>query len=281
MRCGGGLLALDAAGETERAAARAADQWLAHLTGRADLARALARTAAGADDPAPFDPRPYHLVDRYVIRGQMRAPGQWLTAALTPSRGDPERAAAEADLVAFAWSLPWERERTRRLVDRAPDPVPRTWFYQLVFGRPGAGILFRGRPPVDLAEKEAQLRVARRALILTAAISAYQMERGGPPAALADLVDQGYLDRLPDDPYAGGKPFGYRVSSGEMLRAQQSVSSQGRAEDRVLTLDVERGRALVWSVGADRIDQGGHVPPDSQRAEDFVFLAPLPPRGPK
>lgn len=211
----------------------------------------------------------------------MRAPAQWLATALTPSRGDPERAAAEADLVTFAWSLPWERERTRRLVDRAPDPVPRLGFYQLVLGRPGAGLLLRNRPAGDLAEKDVQLRVARRALILAAAVTAYQLDRGGPPAALADLVDQHYLDRLPDDPFTDGKPFGYRVSTGETLRTQQTPIGPGRAEEKPLVLTVEPGRALLWSIGSDRIDQGGHVPPDSPRAEDIVFLVPAPTPAPK
>jgi hypothetical protein len=44
---------------------------------------------------------------------------------------------------------------------------------------------------------------------------------------------------------------------------------------------VHPGQAILWSVGVDRIDQGGHVAPGNQRVEDIVFVIPLPPPPPQ
>lgn len=276
LRNGAGLLGLVAGLDLERVALYAADRWMERLPGRADLLLAVARAAAAADDPAPFDPRPHVLSDRYVIRGQMLAPNQWLLANLASPREQPERAAAEVDLVTFAWSVPWERERTRRLVGLAPDAPPGSNLFALVNGRPGASLLARNRSAADAADIETQLRVARRVSILKAAVLAYRAERGGPPAALAELVDRGYIARQPEDPYAAGRPFGYRVSVGETLRGPARAAGDGRAPEEMHLVPVDPGRVVLWSVGVDGIDQGGLVPPGGPRAEDLVFLVPVP-----
>jgi hypothetical protein len=280
MRNGGGLLGLVAGLELERTALAAADRWLERLTGRADLLLAVSRIAAAADDLTPFDPRPHVLADRYVIRNQMQATNQWLLANLTVSTASVEQAAAEVDLVAFAWSVPWERERTRRLVGHAPDSGPGSDLHTFVTGRPGASLLARNRSAADMADNDVQLRVTRRVAILKAAVRAYQAERGVPPAALTDLVATGYLARLPEDPFTEGRPFGYRVSVGETLRGPARAASPGRPPDEAYLVPVEAGRVVLWSVGVDGIDQGGLVPPGGPRALDLVFLVP-PPAGPQ
>jgi len=119
LRNGSGLLPLVASLDVERVALQTADRWLERLAGGSDLPLMVARIAAEADDPTPFDTRPHILADRFVIRGLMQAPNQWLGVNLSPPGSPPERVAAEADLVAFAWSVPWEKERTRRLVGLA------------------------------------------------------------------------------------------------------------------------------------------------------------------
>jgi hypothetical protein len=295
MRNGGGMLALVTSIELERTALSAADRWFERLTGAPELSRAVGATAAGADDPAPFDPRRYVLADRFVIRGLMQAPTQWLSAALTPPGGRPEWGAAEADLVAFAWSVPWEKERTRRLVGLGPDVGIRSDVYDLVSGRPGSGYLVRTRSPADSADNETYLRVVRRATILKAAVHTFRAERGRLPSELAELVTHGYLAKLPDDPYAEGRSFGYRISVGEELRGppvrqgpvfRMAVGEENRGplgSGRVIeeAVSVHPGQAILWSVGVDRIDQGGRVPPGNPRVEDLVFLIPLPPPQPQ
>lgn len=212
----------------------------------------------------------------------MLAPNQWLQTSLTPPGGLPERAAPEVDLVTFAWSVPWERERTRRLVGLAPDAPPGSDLFALVSGRPGASLLARNRSATDAAEGEMYLRVARRVVVLKAAVLAYRAERGGPPVALAELVAAKIIERLPEDPYAAGRAFGYRVSAGETLRGPaRATLMPGREPEKDYLVPVAPGQAVLWSVGVDGTDQGGVVPPGGPRSEDLVFLVPVPaPPGP-
>ncbi len=281
LRNGSGVFALSAGIEVERRAVVAAERWLERLGPGSALPRQLARAAAAGDDPAPFDPRPYGLADRYVTRGLMQAPAAMLAPALVPPGGNLDRSVPEAELVAFAWSVPWERERTRRLVGLTPDGLDRTRMFALVVGRPAAALLLgRHRSTSDLTDSETLLRVGRRALILKAAVRAFQADRGTVPRTLNELVAGGYLAYLPADPYADGHPFGYRVSTGETLRSPARAGAAGAppggrgAEDVI----VPPGQAILWSVGPDGADQGGRVAPGGAGAEDLVFLVPLPVR---
>jgi hypothetical protein len=274
MRNGGGHLALGAGLDVERIALLAAEVWLERLEGRSDLMIALARAATETDDTILFDPRPHLLSDRYVTRGIMLAPNQWLTTALDVRGRDPERAAAEADLVALAWAVPWEKERTRRLVGLAPEIGPRSTLTALGTGRPGLVLLARGRSAVDAIEVDLQLRVARRATILKAAILAFQTEHNCAPAEPVELVAGGYLPRLPEDPYARGRLWGYRVSDGQPLVGRPRAALTGRPQETAYVVPVKVGQAIVWSVGPDRVDQGGKTPPGGPRAEDLVYLVP-------
>jgi hypothetical protein len=115
--------------------------------------------------------------------------------------------------------------------------------------------------------------VLRRAVVLKAAILAYQGDHGRAPAALQELVGS-YLRRLPTDPFAEGRHFGYRVSAGEQLVASPRLG--GNPPDQQPTQSVRPGQAVIWSVGYDRTDDGGKVPPGGPRARDLVFLVPAP-----
>jgi hypothetical protein len=136
-------------------------------------------------------------------------------------------------------------------------------------------MFIRNRSVADSAEIDTQLRLARRVIILKAAIRSFQAQRGHSPAALADLVAD-YLSQIPEDPYSDGKPFGYRVSTGEELRGPPRAAVGGRPPEDAYIVPVSRGQVVIWSVGVDRIDQGGRVPPGGPRAEDIVFLVPAP-----
>jgi hypothetical protein len=290
LRNGSGALALEAGQSVERAALAAAQRWLERLGPGDDLAGAVGGAAAEADEAGPYDPLPYALADRYVVRTLMQAPASWLAPSLLPPGASPDQPCPEGDFVAFGWSVPWERERTRRLAGQLPAGLAPGRMSELVRGRPGAAALTGpNRPATDLAEADAILRVSRRAVILTCAIRAHTAARGGPPAALGELVGLGYLARMPEDPFAPGKEFGYRVSAGEMLpptmprvpvlvlgpeplpqRGSVNVPTAGTAK----TLDP--GQPLFWSVGLDRTDEGGRVPPGGARPTDLVFIVPPP-----
>jgi hypothetical protein len=86
--------------------------------------------------------------------------------------------------------------------------------------------------PVDVDRIRCQLleTQARNALLLvTLALRAYRLERGGYPETLAELAPS-YLRKLPADPFGAGQGFGYRR---------------------------EGGRYVLYSVGPDGKDDGG------------------------
>src|SRR5207248_11270034 len=143
----------------------------------------------------------------------------WLPGLVAPPGGNPDATPPEVELVGVAWAVPWERERTRRLVGlgfeaRPPDDA------SVIFGRPGISLfLGRARNPADLAEIDKQLTGLRRAGTLKLALRAFRADRGKYPDALAELTAAGYLRRLPADPYDEDRGFGYRLARpGDRLR---------------------------------------------------------------
>lgn len=297
MQNGGGLLALAAGLEVERLALSAAERWLERYPGWLHrqaardpggpdpLLRAAARAVEGYETGGEHDLRRHHLADRYVVRELMRAPNQWLPAGLTPAGGAPEQVSAEVDLVGFAWAVPWERERTRRLVglgfERAAPGAPAPGA-GLLAGRPGAHLLLaRNRASGDIAEADRYVLTLRRAVALKLAVRAYLSETGAAPPALADLTAGAppYLTAVPGDPHADGRPFGYRVSAGETLRGAARGPTVSGANPPAVVL--QPGQVVLWSVGPDGADQGGTVAPGGQRSEDLVFLVPMFGLGPK
>lgn len=283
IRYGGGAAAFEASIEIEKLALQAADRWLERLpAGYDDQTRALTRVMLEADETAPFDPHPYILADRSVIRGMMQAPSQWLPQSLNTHAGLAEQTAAEADLVAIAWTVWWERERTRRLVGMANESL-RPDSKGLLVGRPGSPILQgRSRAIGEMSDRDVQLRTTRRSVLLKSAIRTYRSEHGTVPATQAELVSSGYLSELPLDPFADNKPFGYRVvSKEETLVGPPRMSPPNRPLDELPSLKVAAGQVIIWSVGYDRIDQGGKVAPGGWRAEDLVYVVPNPAVVPK
>lgn len=77
-----------------------------------------------------------------------------------------------------------------------------------------------------------------RGLRILAALESFRLTRGDYPAVLTDLAPD-FIEPLPLDPYSG-KLFGY-------LRVDPAADPEGRS-------------FLLYSVGADRIDNGGHAP---------------------
>ena len=291
FRNGSGVAALRQGQAVTRAALFGVDQWLANLDGRPDLIRQVLEAVREDDravptrwgpggvtpaslppagDGAPFDPTPHLLADRFLVRGLLTAPAQWLPDNLAPPGQDREAQAPVADLVGFGWATPWERERTRRLVGLGPDRRSTVGMGSLVRGRPGSGLLLRTANPDDLTDQDRFLRSQRRATILKLAVRAYQAEHGGtPPADLAALVPA-YLPAVPTDPYGDG-PFRYRV-----VRLAE-VPAAVRLPNRPLA----DGDVLVWSVGPNGKDDGGWAPPyvgaDQSRHNDHVYLLPRRP----
>jgi hypothetical protein len=230
----------------------------------------------------PFDPLPHQLADRFVVREQMRAPTQWLPAQLTPPGKDKEAANPAVELVAFAWSVPWERERTRRLVAFGLEPGHGDEYRALTRGRPGAALLnVRPAAATELTSTDLFLRACRRALAVELAARLYRARHGAFPPDLAALAAGGFLPAPPPDPYSPtAAPLGYRVpAADESLPPEPPPGNRGPQPVRVAA-----GQPVVWSVGPDQIDGGGRSAPVAAvmtaPAGDLVFLVPLPPGPP-
>ena len=289
MRNGGGSLLLLVGLDLERCAHLAADRWLERLDNAAVAPlQALGRIAAAADDVTPFDPRLHALADRYVVREMMKAPAQWMAVRLTPHGWLPEQLAAEADLIAFAWTVPWEKERTRRLIGLGLESGQSRERFTTLAGRPGASLLVnRSRTADDLADAARYVCAIRRALVLKCAVRRYQAERGEQPARVEELVERGYLRAVPEDPYARGRPFQYERATVErkLYRPKSPNPSVAYPAGNVPRpspndlpdfVTVQPGQARVWCVGADGIDDGGIEAPGGPHGKDIVFVVPLP-----
>ncbi len=264
--------------------------WSQQVSPSPALLRATLEVLEANETTEPFDPTPHYLAERYVLREAQKSPSQWLPLLLTPPGETPERVTHEVELIGISWAVPWERERTRRLVglgyemgqpsDRPAEADPR-----FVVGRPGEALLIRPRFPSELPEAERMLRSIRRAAILKLALRLFKAERGRYPEALAELTEAGYLHQLPTDPHDETHGFGYRVvgAGGETLRAPSRPSGlPGSAGDNIVTRFIPAGQAIIWSVGPDKLDQGGKSlpiggPNGFTRPDDLVYIVPFGP----
>ncbi len=280
LRFGSIVASFQAGNAVERAAQLATDRWLERLRGRPDLLRTVLALWRAADAGDDFDPTPYFLAERKVLRERATSPSQWLAEFLAFPGTDKESVAPEVDAVAVAWSVPWERERLRRLLGLGYESSPRGTGYELVRGRPGAVHFTTGAvAPARLTEIARRSRVGRREEALKVALALYETETGRPAAALAALVPA-YLPAVPADPYADGKPLQYRLSAGEQLEVLGGRA--GRNQGPVVRFqDVPAGQGVVWSVGPDpRFADGRRIlaANDPLRVYDEEFVTLVPPR---
>jgi hypothetical protein len=237
---------------------------------------------------------PHLLAERFVMREFAKAPSQWLPARLTPPGRERELVAPIVDLIGIAWNVPWERERTRRLLGMGFEAGERNRKVRMYLrGRPGSTLFTSsGQSPDEMEENDRQLRTHRRALLASLAIRLHQIEQGTVPAALSELVATRELSRIPLDPF-DGHPFRYRVSAGEELTIPviptlpllQSPTTLGNLSQNTLQGQkpqaIPRGQPVLWSVGPDQIDNGGRNIPTRfgviGGGPDLVFLPPVIP----
>lgn len=174
----------------------------------------------------------------------------------------------DLDLVAFAYQVPWERERLRRIFwaasggspmatasvqEGAPRPL-----YRLLTPPKEAG---RSTPiPFQLFGQEPLVQA--RAAMLRVALRLYQIETGKPAETLDVLVPR-FLKAVPLDPFSQ-QPFHYRLSQGEQIEWPEQPNG---------IREVPAGQGVLWSVGLDGQDDGGQ-----KSKADLVFLVPLPPK---
>jgi len=291
LRNGSIIASLLAGVEVERAGLLALDRWLEQLPDNAMRIRQAIDLVQTAEPTTPFDPAPHFLAERHVLREGMKAPAQWLPHLLAVPGTAPEATSTEVDLVGLAWAVPWERERTRRLVAMGFEAgLPSS--LSTVVGRPGLGLIIaRMRSPRDLIDLERLLTTHRRAAILKLSLRAYRTEKGKYPDVLDDLETGGLLPPAPRDPYRPERSFGYRLSQspgGELLVSPSRLASDRPggtgtvAPGAVETQHVPAGQPIIWSIGPDGIDQHGRNLPSGlllgqARPADLVYLVPMGP----
>lgn len=269
----------------ERNALLATDRWLEAFKGSPELLRRVRDLWLTVDSPGPFDPTPYFLAERYVQREMSTSPSQWLPDLLLFVPEDKDAVDPEVDLVATTWSVPWERERSRRLLGQGFE-YERRANASLIYGRPGSRLtLERAADPNRVEEIWKRIQTARRAMVIKIALKLFEITMGHAPESLDQLITAGDLRELPRDPYDEGQTFHYRVSKGENL---DLVSSWGRAGtntprarsgDEKKSHAVPAGEGILWSIGPANAtaDSQRMLPPGDAirlREDDFVFLVP-------
>ncbi len=317
----------------EGATFRSVDHWLRELRGRPELLRQVLTTLLDHERTDTSSPRRTELASQVALRSGVTGPGSWLPRTLG-ILGGPSR--EEADVIAFAWAVPWERERLQRAVGygNSPAVLSAPWRQPnpYLVGAPGLWMYDYLRASLrQTADYEGRV-TAFRGCLMQVALRLHEAETGRFPAALGELVPK-LLPAVPLDPFAAAPtPLGYRVSvAGESIAVEPAeyvttpdvgqlapafASAAGGpnviaavcaltgaatpagmdgpggpavpqlpAADtpRRVTREVAGGQAIVWSVGPDRIDNGGRVsvqPTGSNVTNkvpgDIVFVVPLP-----
>lgn len=173
--------------------------------------------------------------------------------AATTRRGDQ----FYDNLIRYSRLTPQERRTDRFQPDAYVETLPKRYLVlRLMLPAAGQGIQSRDQYETQLA-----------ALRILIAIELFNAANGRYPASLDELAPS-ILPEIPLDPI-GGQPFGYRLLKPE--------------EDTVRRADGSPRPYLLWSVGADGVDQGGHMRakndpgalrPPHARGKDYVFNLP-------
>lgn len=289
-----GLMGADVALECEQVLLGGVPDWLDRLDGRPDLVRRLLDTLTWHEEVMPARPADTFWAEQVILRNTMDRVGSWLPRHLDLRANGPgvepdDKAEAEANLVGFAWQVPWERARRERLLRvQTHTRVSSRWLSAV--HQPGRWRLGFERGADEEADRRGLTR--RRFARLRAALRLYDLERGSPAPALDALV-RTYLPAVPVDPYTD-RPFGYRVSGGERIatgnvlvsredytaigavaslahpagglngiwvieRVAQSGPMRGPGMNPTVNVFqwVPAGHAILWSSGPDARDDGG------------------------
>lgn len=210
----------------EALALTAVGQWLTHLDGRADLIQKALTLIQFHVANDPSDEQEHWLTSRTVIRTSVESPSTWSDRYFTNLMQEGRRkwssdvlqmrVETESNILAFCWSVPWEKERLRRVVGLGNDPNRELEVFEYTRGAPGMFATFAPGGRINRQNAEAQ----RSACILMLALRKHEAERGSFPDTLEQLVDRQYLPTIPLDPY-DGLPFKYRISAGETLQMEE------------------------------------------------------------
>jgi hypothetical protein len=247
------------------------DRWLEKLDGRPDLIRQALDLLSRHLDETADDGKDRELIEYLITKNTFEDP-------------------------LILWLIPWERERQDRILrvlfERDHNKDLKRWIY---IHRDDLGPLLQLSPyPSDIRANLRPLCTAR-ALQLKLALRWHLADNGRAAENLEELVPK-YLPSIPLDPY-DGEPFRYRLSRGEVIewpsdppdpnaRAMPPMGGQPGAVPVAVqppTRKIPAGQGVLWCVGEDKVDDGGHRQSRSSGGEtapgeDVIFLVPLPPK---
>ena len=302
------VLAVQIARDSENGLSRRTERWLERLDGRPDLLlRALDEWTR---HPGETENDDHDLAECIVQFNTLGRPAEILREVAGSFR-DGNSLRLEADVLGPSWQVPWEKARLRRIVLAQVDHSL-NW---RALRELGPWFLENGFRSARLRQNEGRVRCRLEATRLMLALRLYQAEKGKAAEALDQLVPK-YLPSVPADPF-DGKPFRYRLSRGESIvwpsnevkqkaavpppaapQAQPQNEPPGQAMPAMIGIpaiegmpaiaeparEIPAGQGILWSVGEDRHDGGGHrqVTSEGNTAslgdQDIIFLVPLPPR---
>jgi hypothetical protein len=266
------------------------DRWLEKLHGRPDLIRqALALLSRHLDETAS-EGKDQAAIAALLIKNTLDNPlsllEQYLGFAGEQAGPNGPGIRDEAVWVALAWLVPWEHARQERifrvviegdqqqqewLIDRKNDFGPLTDFV--------SNDRIKNLENMRTLPANPWRLCATRAMQLKLALRWYQADNGKPAENLDELVPK-YLPSIPLDPY-DGQPFRYRLSRGEEIVWPTDANAKPEPEPH--TRKIPPGQGVLWCVGQDGKDDGGHRQISSSNVatapgEDVIFLVPLPPK---
>lgn len=216
---------------------KAIDRWLEKLGHQPEMLRMMLAAVHEHEQLDPYDPQSIQLAHQVVARNLILGPVRALPKYLDGTRpgtawrenllNDSSPAAdVETNLIAFAWTVPWEQERLRRVIGLGNTPGRWKEEAKLLEGAPAWMHL---APPdsryfQSLESSRRLLLTVRAATMLKLAVRLHEAETGKLPTKLTDLVPK-YLPHVPVDPY-DNKPFRYRVSAGESIEQQRTPATE-------------------------------------------------------
>jgi hypothetical protein len=289
------LMSALAARATESVLVGYTERWLDRLDGRPDLLRQALELWQKYPVETDADDRSHDLAECVALLNNLNRPVETVRAFLPRGYRDEESLRVETGVLGPAWQVPWERARLRRFVLLQAGDVPVNWRSLQELGPP---FLVNNGASSDILRKHAErFRCRVEATRLMLALRLFQAETGQPAESLDHLIPK-YLPAVPADPF-DGKPFRYRLSRGERIFVPQTDEPEPQPGEPARPLqfqpgeppgepsrEVPAGQGILWSVGEDRNDDGGHrqALPTGQFASagrgpsDIIFLVPLPPR---
>jgi len=245
------------------------DRWLERLDGHPELLTKSLQIIRDHEAQDPYDPKLTRLAQQVFVANAIGVPGQWMPQYLDDARpGSTSKqgvisseAEVESNLLSFAWAVPWERERHRRIVGLGNVPGNYANQCELLQGLPGGRQFGFGFGYIDgeVLQKELESMIEadndrhrsveanRRATLLKLAIRQFELGEGRVPQKLQELVPK-YLPKLPGDPFSKSS-FRYRISAGETIPGLKDRESELPAPPPGANFSGEEYQALAGAFG--------------------------------